>query len=107
MSFPLRLRPPPTSPLFPYTTLFRSFATKPRSPAALTRIAHSAAQKPGERRGPSESRRSLHVSFENSSLRKTDVARDAGSRRVGRSEEHTSELQSRGHLVCRLLLEKK
>src|SRR5437868_13185879 len=66
------LRRPPTSTLFPYTTLFRS-ATRWRPPA-----------------------RDSHA------LRR---AADASRRR--RSEEHTSELQSRFDLVCRLLLEKK
>src|SRR2546421_7687402 len=73
------IRRPPRSTLFPYTTLFRSSHTQPRrSPRApLVRGQPDAA---GSRwRGP------------------------AGSR----SEEHTSELQSRSDLVCRLLLEKK
>src|SRR6202521_1466402 len=64
------IRRPPRSPLFPYTTLFRS---------KLVGIA-----------------RKFAAEFD---ARKSDLA--------GRSEEHTSELQSRRHLVCRLLLEKK
>src|SRR5439155_11022380 len=64
------IRRPPTSTLFPYTTLFRSIVFAP----------------------PGTHRRKWRVSPRSS--------RD-------RSEEHTSELQSRGHLVCRLLLEKK
>src|SRR5437660_5835481 len=71
------VRRPPRSTLFPYTTLFRSSR---RSDRARLR---------GNRRGSRTARR--------------DGAHPA---RV-RSEEHTSELQSRGHLVCRLLLEKK
>src|SRR5439155_10892399 len=67
--FFLLLRRPPSSTLFPYTTLFRS---------------HARGHRLGHRRRPQT---------------------DAGV--VARSEEHTSELQSRGHLVCRLLLEKK
>src|SRR5690625_6897566 len=72
-------RRPPRSPLFPYTTLFRSRGrglgggrggTTGMAIARGTRLGHA---------------------FD----------------RVERSEEHTSELQSRGHLVCRLLLEKK
>src|SRR2546422_3146567 len=74
------IRRPPRSTLFPYTTLFRS-----------RRAASEAA---GTRRGW-KCRRLLH-----------DAARRAAARR-SRSEEHTSELQSRLHLVCRLLLEKK
>src|SRR5436305_10852396 len=71
------IRRPPRSTLFPYTTLFRSHATRWR-------------------------------------FRRQDwsACRAASARRRGRggasrSEEHTSELQSRPHLVCRLLLEKK
>src|SRR4051794_41687759 len=76
-------RPPPRSPLFPYTTLFRSavgrsWPVHPARPAICS--ARKAASVPTQ---PSRSR--------------------AGPR----SEEHTSELQSPVHLVCRLLLEKK
>src|SRR5437870_8723646 len=71
------IRRPPRSTLFPYTTLFRSVAALPGS-------AHWQAACPSVRPGvPTRLTCSL------------------------RSEEHTSELQSRGHLVCRLLLEKK
>src|SRR5687768_17951245 len=73
--FFLRIRRPPRSTLFPYTTLFRS----PRSSARCrTKSRH---ERPGSRQ--------VHASTPR------------------RSEEHTSELQSRLHLVCRLLLEKK
>src|SRR5436305_2208590 len=65
-------RPPPTSTLFPYTTLFRS--------PAHSRSAARYQRQPGPRPRP---------------------------RAHCRSEEHTSELQSRPHLVCRRLLEKK
>src|SRR5688572_32031053 len=74
------IRRPPRSTLFPYTTLFRS---RP-SPERL-RAARSAAR----RREPRRPRPS------------------ASRARPGRSEEHTSELQSQSNLVCRLLLEKK
>src|SRR2546422_3965362 len=78
------IRRPPRSTLFPYTTLFRSTASRSRTSTAespqRTRSARFAA--PSTRRSPPRP-----------------------SRR--RSEEHTSELQSRLHLVCRLLLEKK
>src|SRR2546422_564751 len=72
------IRRPPRSTLFPYTTLFRSRAARQDDGGRGTRP---------DRRACSPARPSL---------------RDAG-----RSEEHTSELQSRLHLVCRLLLEKK
>src|SRR5437870_10313137 len=76
------LRRPPRSTLFPYTTLFRS-----RSMATT--------------RGTGRS-----VGASSSRMRASRPA-ESGSEGSGRSEEHTSELQSRGHLVCRLLLEKK
>src|SRR5476651_1436143 len=68
--FFLMIRRPPRSTLFPYTTLFRSWA-------AMTRASCSSARVP------------------------------VSTRTTMRSEEHTSELQSRQYLVCRLLLEKK
>src|SRR5690625_6098474 len=71
------IRRPPRSTLFPYTTLFRSLTQAGSSSAASACSASAAAC---SRSPPTEARR---------------------------SEEHTSELQSRGHLVCRLLLEKK
>src|SRR3712207_7769667 len=86
--FFLMIRRPPRSTLFPYTTLFRSArSTRPRAGA-------SASGK--STRLPSTPRRS----------RPSAAGRSASSSRT-RSEEHTSELQSRQYLVCRLLLEKK
>src|SRR2546429_7060985 len=78
------IRRPPRSTLFPYTTLFRSR----RLPGADLVI-----------RPPDERARPLPAP--------TDRLRGERRRTVARSEEHTSELQSRLHLVCRLLLEKK
>src|SRR2546422_8483969 len=74
------IRRPPRSTLFPYTTLFRS----------------------GDRAALEGARRARRA-------RARELARrgDPGRLAVRRSEEHTSELQSRLHLVCRLLLEKK
>src|SRR3712207_7657255 len=81
------IRRPPRSTLFPYTTLFRSLLFPPcPKPESVT---PSAPARAGLSRTPSGSR-----SF---------CLRDSGCR----SEEHTSELQSRQYLVCRLLLEKK
>src|SRR5437870_10870273 len=78
---------PPTSTLFPYTTLFRSRG-----------------------RGEAGARRSLETRAPNRDdegrLKRLGDLHHLGSALL-RSEEHTSELQSRGHLVCRLLLEKK
>src|SRR3712207_8603933 len=78
--FFLMIRRPPRSTLFPYTTLFRSEANAVRNPHSLD----AATDRSGQR---------LRVGV--------------GVREIDRSEEHTSELQSRQYLVCRLLLEKK
>src|SRR3989442_3031289 len=82
------IRRPPRSTLFPYTTLFRS-VFGPACGGRQLPAAHAAFGQSGRRR-----RVALPVS-----LRRAAV--------LARSEEHTSELQSRPHLVCRLLLEKK
>src|SRR5205814_9981376 len=77
--FFLMHRPPPSSTLFPYTTLFRSLLT-----------AAPAAAQAGNPSNPADFTRNPHPAMP-----------------WARSEEHTSELQSLRHLVCRLLLEKK
>src|SRR5258708_22009647 len=74
------IRRPPRSTLFPYTTLFRSCNFSRVNPVA------EAAQE---------------------SMRVTPLDNHVGGLHEKRSEEHTSELQSPDHLVCRLLLEKK
>src|SRR3712207_7826789 len=84
--FFLMIRRPPRSTLFPYTTLFRSDEAP-----AVNEASH------GERTGPS---RSCSADGLNPNSESWVLPR-------GRSEEHTSELQSRQYLVCRLLLEKK
>src|SRR5687768_17844827 len=88
--------PPPRSTLFPYTTLFRSLRPAAhRLPAHALGIArHSGRVAPAEPRGAVQLR---------ARVRGAESVRHARRR----SEEHTSELQSRLHLVCRLLLEKK
>src|SRR3712207_8067658 len=86
------IRRPPRSTLFPYTTLFRSGVA---GAAELLRLAHL----PDRRRGRGTVRHPVRR------LPRRGAAAAAGE--VGRSEEHTSELQSRQYLVCRLLLEKK
>src|SRR2546429_7376303 len=90
------IRRPPRSTLFPYTTLFRS-----RSSAHTARPRAKSAR----RRSASRARRGQDRRFRASAPWKTERAVPACPCR--RSEEHTSELQSRLHLVCRLLLEKK
>src|SRR5438876_2305859 len=92
------LRRPPSSPLFPYTTLFRS----PRG----GRSAAPAADDVRDDRNPECQR----LAGAGARLADHVVAaeRDRQRQRLNRrSEEHTSELQSPVHLVCRLLLEKK
>src|SRR5687767_15697270 len=98
------LRPPPRSTLFPYTTLFRSLAMAYGS--ALAVLADPTRRQVFERlrAGP----RPVNVLASG-----LPVSRPAVSQHLkilkdaGRSEEHTSELQSLAYLVCRLLLEKK
>src|SRR3712207_8367015 len=88
--FFLMIRRPPRSTLFPYTTLFRSPCATPRrcrpaanGPPSCATTTRSTCRGSPPTNGPRSSPRSA------------------------RSEEHTSELQSRQYLVCRLLLEKK
>src|SRR2546422_4907257 len=90
------IRRPPRSTLFPYTTLFRS-SSFPR-PAPLSDDDRYV------RRGR---HRSMESAFRVEHVRNDHVPKPRPSRPASRSEEHTSELQSRLHLVCRLLLEKK
>src|SRR5258708_18210401 len=90
------IRRPPRSTLFPYTTLFRS--------------SRAQQQRAHDRRKQKDRH---HLEREDVRLKELDAdgARVAVERtirqRVERSEEHTSELQSPDHIVCRLLLEKK
>src|SRR2546422_4611402 len=86
------IRRPPRSTLFPYTTLFRSVLRVPGPLARRPRRARPRAPRPTRRGAAARAPRPRH-------------ARPPAAER--RSEEHTSELQSRLHLVCRLLLEKK
>src|SRR3712207_8402808 len=78
------IRRPPRSTLFPYTTLFRSASRPPVHDSAVAMVRPSS----------------------NAGTRSSIVAPSVEKTR-SRSEEHTSELQSRQYLVCRLLLEKK
>src|SRR5437773_9538259 len=96
------LRRPPRSPLFPYTTLFRSWPTPPTARSASSGSAWSSAGWSTWCRSRARSAPIPRMSC--LSWRRT---RDAGGGRCPRSEEHTSELQSHHDLVCRLLLEKK
>src|SRR3712207_7365593 len=103
------IRRPPRSTHFPYTTLFRSWAKGPRSVGAYQSIAWFYAASTGQisirdgYKGPS----GVVVSEGAGGLDSIGWARRVARRGTPRSEEHTSELQSRQYLVCRLLLEKK
>src|SRR5687768_18277249 len=90
------IRRPPRSTLFPYTTLFRSSLRPPRKAGPRTCSKSSSSS----RGNSADSTRSV-------SRRKRRFGQRRRSHFLNRSEEHTSELQSRLHLVCRLLLEKK
>src|SRR3712207_8842342 len=86
------IRRPPRSTLFPYTTLFRSGIGERQNAVVLEALQR--------RLGPARARRVFD------DLRRLDDP-EAPVTASRRSEEHTSELQSRQYLVCRLLLEKK
>src|SRR3712207_7066376 len=90
------IRRPPRSTLFPYTTLFRSLPDIQRPFVwSATKIR--------------DLFDSLYRGYPVGTLMFWETGAEVGTRQVGggRSEEHTSELQSRQYLVCRLLLEKK
>src|SRR5205814_5664559 len=104
--FRSRIPPPPTSTLFPYTTLFRSVSVDhPGAQVVVARIRFF-----HKDHGPRRLRN--HVDFRERSrvcipYRQDSISGKAAHAISFRSEEHTSELQSLRHLVCRLLLEKK
>src|SRR3989449_1375609 len=87
------IRRPPRSTLFPYTTLFRS----PRGPDVVRALLLGGHARP----------RSVRFRVHGDRCHRRFGPRPRAPADHGRSEEHTSELQSRLHLVCRLLLEKK
>src|SRR3712207_8830267 len=84
------IRRPPRSTLFPYTTLFRSSPRRQTAPGLGTRTSDA-----------------LECAGRGHRVRVGEVLSPWRKRSPCRSEEHTSELQSRQYLVCRLLLEKK
>src|SRR5205814_10702132 len=104
--FSLHLPPPPSSTLFPYTTLFRSFMPKSTALRHCSQVAHRpAAAAPVNSASTSSTSPSTHRRNRVTALLISSSC--CCSADIGRSEEHTSELQSLRHLVCRLLLEKK
>src|SRR3712207_8517549 len=88
------IRRPPRSTLFPYTTLFRSSTDEVRA----VRVQHHVPRAPVPVRQMDGRRPPEHA---------VHLRHQGRPRQGARSEEHTSELQSRQYLVCRLLLEKK
>src|SRR3712207_8972369 len=93
------IRRPPRSTLFPYTTLFRSERKKGRKRERKRKKERNKGEGGKERRRKGKKKKGNRRK-EGSGGRKENIT-------LGRSEEHTSELQSRQYLVCRLLLEKK
>src|SRR3712207_7373982 len=89
------IRRPPRSPLFPYTTLFRSADAAAMRPTVASAVPEGA------------SALASWCNSTTSALSKKGAASSAKRISSTRSEEHTSELQSRQYLVCRLLLAKK
>src|SRR5205814_10717425 len=98
-------RPPPRSTLFPYTTLFRSRAGRPSIMTRQHPQAPSGAQPFLQEVTPHSSRSTSSRCMPGS--KEASVCFPFSLNVIWRSEEHTSELQSLRHLVCRLLLEKK
>src|SRR3712207_8226166 len=97
------IRRPPRSTLFPYTTLFRSVEVLAGARGAVDRAEVAIAGREAHARVGDHGRRR-----DGGRVDHGDRALRVGDEEVlGRSEEHTSELQSRQYLVCRLLLEKK
>src|SRR3712207_8478361 len=96
------IRRPPRSTLFPYTTLFRSVTVVPEYVGTLTEFLNKAANGAD---APAKASADLDATV----TELTTLGEGAGLvfGTPARSEEHTSELQSRQYLVCRLLLEKK
>src|SRR3712207_8936235 len=93
------IRRPPRSTLFPYTTLFRSRDCRSRGLAFLKKHRHLQPMQCSGGCSTAGSKRQKRQIFQS--------ARNKSFNTPRRSEEHTSELQSRQYLVCRLLLEKK
>src|SRR5438309_9323930 len=93
---------PPSSTLFPYTTLFRSNLATHADPGKMYQVAQYADVANVQARGkrnPNDQAKGF--------INGLGIVPNPGFDSAGRSEEHTSELQSQFHLVCRLLLEKK
>src|SRR2546429_6096003 len=93
------IRRPPRSTLFPYTTLFRSWAKYGPPEQKLLELLNE---------GKTMREIGAEFGIDADKVKRQGLKRCLKEEEIGiRSEEHTSELQSRLHLVCRLLLEKK
>src|SRR2546430_11646253 len=98
------IRRPPRSTLFPYTTLFRS-KSRPASRPDLKKILRAGYS--GSRRGGADAQAAVYRKIASPLETELSFASFLAAATCGRSEEHTSELQSQSNLVCRPLLEKK
>src|SRR5687768_18110144 len=103
-SFSLLIPPPPRSTLFPYTTLFRS---EDELEGLADKVNSARVALETFRRNHDISSTEREENEAAARLRGLNDSLNKASEEEVRSEEHTSELQSRLHLVCRLLLEKK
>src|SRR3712207_8921010 len=100
------IRRPPRSTLFPYTTLFRSGMEDDDRPFGAAARAHRLGR-PGGHARPTAARAAACRCATAASSKPASCSSNRAHQFTSRSEEHTSELQSRQYLVCRLLLEKK
>src|SRR3712207_7028607 len=100
----LKIRRPPRSTLFPYTTLFRSEAERDGDEAAAVRVADN--RTPERAADARDQEQYQKVNQSHSRPPPVRRAKITLPNRRRRSEEHTLELQSRQYLVCRLLFEK-
>src|SRR5690625_7087331 len=96
----------PKSSLFPYTTLFRS-TSKLLKERYFEGITHLTVYDYWQALQSLAVAEFSFQTFMQASMTDVDIKKDFRLEPTERSEEHTSELQSRGHIVCRLLLEKK
>src|SRR3712207_7196633 len=101
------IRRPPRSTLFPYTTLFRSIRADTSLMPAMSTTEYVMVTSLAPTYGRVSPEASVETMSFGSPIGRSRIAAAATDALPERSEEHTSELQSRQYLVCRLLLEKK